>query len=68
VFVGVGLASLPVLWFDVSPTLAIAVGAAAGMAAQTRLLVAPALFATLLVGHQGLDATPARCSPAWRPG
>jgi H+/Cl- antiporter ClcA len=59
VFIGVGLASLPVVWFDVSPTLAVAVGAAAGMAAQTRLLFAPVLFATLLVGHAGLDATPA---------
>src|SRR3954467_11862252 len=59
VFLGVGLASLPVLWFDVSPTLAIAVGAAGGMAAQTRLLFAPLLFAQLLVGKAGLDAAPA---------
>jgi H+/Cl- antiporter ClcA len=59
VFMGVGLASLPVVWFDTSPTLAVAVGAAAGMAAQTRLLFAPLLFATLLVGKAGLDATPA---------
>ena len=59
VFLGVGLASLPVVWFDASPTLAVAVGAAAGMAAQTRLLFAPVLFATLLVGKAGLDATPA---------
>jgi chloride channel protein, CIC family len=59
VFVGVGVASLPVVWFDVSPTLAVAVGAAAGMAAQARLLFAPLLFADLLVGQQGLDATPA---------
>lgn len=59
VFMGVGVASLPVVWFDVSPTLAVAVGAAAGMAAQARLLFAPLLFADLLVGQQGLDATPA---------
>jgi H+/Cl- antiporter ClcA len=59
VFLGVGLASLPVVWFDTSPTLAVAVGAAAGMAAQTRLLFSPLLFATLLVGKAGLDATPA---------
>jgi H+/Cl- antiporter ClcA len=59
VFIGVGLASLPVVWFDTSPTLAVMVGAAAGMAAQTRLLFAPLLFATLLVGRTGLDATPA---------
>src|SRR3954467_5119354 len=59
VFMGVGFASLPVVGFDTSPTLAVAVGAAAGMAAQTRLLFAPLLFATLLVGKAGLDATPA---------
>src|SRR4051812_12914960 len=56
---GLGIASLPVVWFDTSPTLAVAVGAAAGMAAQTRLLFAPLLFATLLVGKAGLDAAPA---------
>jgi len=48
-----------VVWFDVSPTLAIAVGAAAGTAAQTRLVLTSMLFATLLVGTQGLDAVPA---------
>jgi hypothetical protein len=56
---GVGVASLPVVWFDTSPTLAVAIGAAAGMSAQTRLLLTPLLFATLLVGKGGLDATPA---------
>ena len=68
IFLGVGLASLPVAWFDVSPTLAIAVGAAAGMACQARLLVASLLFAALLVGLQGLDAAPAAvlaASAAW---
>jgi H+/Cl- antiporter ClcA len=59
VFLGIGLATLPVVWFDVSPTLAIAVGTAAGTAAATRLLLASMLFATLLVGAQGLDAVPA---------
>jgi H+/Cl- antiporter ClcA len=59
VFLGVGLAALPVVWFDMSPTVAVAIGAAAGMAAQTRLLFAPLLFAELLVGQGGLDATPA---------
>jgi H+/Cl- antiporter ClcA len=58
-FLGIGLATLPVVWFDVSPTLAVAVGAAAGMAAQTRLILSAMLFAALLVGTQGLDATPA---------
>jgi H+/Cl- antiporter ClcA len=59
VFLGIALASLPVAWFGVSPTLAVAVGAAAGMASQTRLLFAPLLFAALLVGHEGFDAVSA---------
>jgi H+/Cl- antiporter ClcA len=59
VFLGVALASLTVVWFDVSPTLAIAVGAGAGMAAQTGLLFSPILFASLLVGKTGADAIPA---------
>jgi H+/Cl- antiporter ClcA len=59
IFLGIGLATLPVLWFDVSPTLAIAVGAAAGMAAQARLILTAMLFGALLVGTGGLDATPA---------
>lgn len=58
-FLGVALASLAVTWFDVSSTLAIMVGTAAGMAAQTRLLVSPILFAALLAGTQGTDAVPA---------
>jgi H+/Cl- antiporter ClcA len=58
IFLGVGLATLPVVWFDVSPTFAIAVGAAAGMAAQTRFIVTSMLFAALLVGTQGLDTVP----------
>jgi chloride channel protein, CIC family len=58
-FLGIGIATLPVVWFDVSPTLALAVGAAAGTAAQTRLILTAMLFAALLVGAQGLDATPA---------
>jgi H+/Cl- antiporter ClcA len=59
IFLGIGLATLPVVWFDVSPTLAVAVGAAAGMAATTRLLLTPMLFAALLAGSPGLDAVPA---------
>jgi chloride channel protein, CIC family len=45
--------------FDISPTLAVAAGAAAGMAAGTRLLITSVLFAALLVGTAGIDATPA---------
>jgi chloride channel protein, CIC family len=59
VFLGVGLATLAVNLLDVSPTLAVAVGTAAGMAAMTRLLFASLLFAALLVGIPGLDAIPA---------
>jgi H+/Cl- antiporter ClcA len=59
VFLGTGLATLAVDWFGVSPTLAVAVGTAAGMAAMTRLVLASMLFAALLVGLQGLDAVPA---------
>jgi H+/Cl- antiporter ClcA len=59
VFLGIGFATLPVVWFDVSPTLAVAVGAAAGLAAATRLVLTAMLFAALLVGSQGLDAGPA---------
>jgi H+/Cl- antiporter ClcA len=59
IFLGVGLATLAVVWFGTSPTLALAVGTAAGMAAMTRLLLASILLATVLVGTPGLDATPA---------
>jgi chloride channel protein, CIC family len=50
---------LAVVWLDVSPTLAVAVGAAAGTAAVTRLLITSALLASLLVGTAGVDAVPA---------
>jgi chloride channel protein, CIC family len=59
IFLGVGLVALAVIAFDVSPTLAIAVGTAAGTAAMMRLLLAPILFAGLLVGTAGVDAVPA---------
>ena len=59
IFLGIALATFASVWFGVSPTLAVAVGAAAGTAAVTRLLVTSSLFATLLVGPQGTDAVPA---------
>lgn len=59
IFLGVGLAALAAVWFDISPTVALAAGAAAGTAAQARLLLAPMVFAALLVGTQGFDAVPA---------
>jgi H+/Cl- antiporter ClcA len=68
IFLGVGLATLAVVWFDVSPTLAVAVGSAAGMAAMTKLLLTPMLFAGLLVGREAIDAIPAAvlaASVAW---
>ncbi len=59
IFVGIAVAEFAHAWFDVSPTLAVAVGAAAGMAAGTRLLITSSLFASLLVGTAGIDAVPA---------
>jgi H+/Cl- antiporter ClcA len=59
IFLGIALATFTSVWFDVSPTLAVAVGTAAGTAAVTRLLVTSSLFAALLVGPQGTDAVPA---------
>ena len=59
IFLGIALAMLAVIAFDVSPTLAVAVGTAAGMAAMTRLVFAALLFAGLLVGTAGTEAIPA---------
>jgi H+/Cl- antiporter ClcA len=59
IFVGIAVATLPVVWFGTSTTVAVAVGAAAGMAATTRLLITPVLFGALLVGPVGADAIPA---------
>ena len=59
IFTGVALAALAVVAFDTSPTLAVAVGTAAGMAAATRLLIASLVVAALLVGTDGIDAIPA---------
>ena len=59
IFLGVAVAMLAVIALDVSPTLAVATGAGAGMAAGTRFIFTSMLFAGLLVGHAGLDAIPA---------
>jgi hypothetical protein len=48
-----------VVAFDVSPTLAVAVGATAGMVAMTRLVIASLLIGALLVGTGSTDALPA---------
>lgn len=58
-FLGVAVASIATVLFHASPTLAVVVGAGAGMAAETRLVFAPILFAVLLVGKPGLAAEPA---------
>jgi H+/Cl- antiporter ClcA len=59
IFLGIALATFAVLWFDVSPTWAVAAGAAAGTAAMTRMLLTSMLFGALLVGPAGPDAIPA---------
>jgi chloride channel protein, CIC family len=58
IFLGIAVAEFAHTWFNVSPTLGVAVGAAAGMAAGTRLLITSVLFAGLLVGMTGADAIP----------
>lgn len=59
IFLGVALATLAVIAFDVSTTLAVAVGTAAGMAAATKLVFSSLVIAALLVGSGGADAVPA---------
>jgi H+/Cl- antiporter ClcA len=59
IFAGIGLAMLAAIWVDMSPTVAVAMGCAAGVAAATRLLIAAVLIAALLVGSAGFDAIPA---------
>ena len=58
IFLGVALGTLAVIAFDISPTLAVAVGTAAGTVAMTRLVFSSIIFAGLLVGTAGLDAVP----------
>ena len=59
IFLGVALTTLCQIAFNTSPTLAVSVGAAAGMGAMTRLLFAPVLFAMLLVGDAGVNTVSA---------
>ncbi len=58
-FLGIGVIMFAVIAFDVSPTLAVAAGTAAGSAAVTRLLFASIVIGSLLVGPAGADAVPA---------
>jgi hypothetical protein len=53
IYLGIAVITFPVVWFDISPTVAVAIGAAAGMAAMTGLLLTRMLFAALLVGPAG---------------
>jgi H+/Cl- antiporter ClcA len=59
IFLGIGVLMFAVIAFDVSPTLAVAAGTAAGSAAVTRLLFASIVIGSLLVGSAGGDAVPA---------
>ncbi len=59
IFIGVGFTAFAIDVFDVSPTLAVAVGAAAGMTAATRLVLSSLVLAMLLAGTQNSDAMPA---------
>ena len=59
IFLGVAVATFPVVWFDVSPTWAVAAGAAAGMAAMIRLLLSSMVLAALLIGVASPDTLPA---------
>jgi H+/Cl- antiporter ClcA len=59
IFLGIAIATFAVIWFDASPTWAVAVGTAAGMTAGTNLVITALLFAGLLVGLNGIDTIPA---------
>ena len=59
IFIGITITSFAVVVFDASPTWAIAVGTAAGMAAGTEMVFSALLFSMLLVGQPGVDALPA---------
>ncbi len=59
IFLGVGLAMLAVIAFDVSPTLAVGIGTAAGTVAATGLLFSAVLFAAVLVGTHASEVVPA---------
>jgi H+/Cl- antiporter ClcA len=68
IFLGVGVASFAVVWFNTSTAWAVAIGASAGMAAGTGLLFSSLLFAGLLVGANDIDVIPAAvlaASAAW---
>jgi len=59
IFLGVGIASLGVVLLDLSPTVALAIGTAAGMTAMSSFLFTSVLFAELLTGAAGQGTVPA---------
>lgn len=59
VFIGVSLATICCILFDCSPTWALVVGVGAGMTAASGLVFSALLFAVLISGAVGIDATPA---------
>jgi H+/Cl- antiporter ClcA len=59
IFTGVAVAMFATIWFNSSPTWAVAVGTAAGMTAGTNLVIAALLFSGLIVGTNGLNTVPA---------
>ena len=61
IFLGVAVAMVAAIAFDMSPTLALAVGttrAKPPMTAMTRLILASLIIAALLVGTAGVEAVP----------
>lgn len=59
IFLGIGIATIAVVLFDVSPTWAVAVGTAAGTVSGTGLIFTSVLFSALLVGSSNVDTMPA---------
>ncbi|MGH3929846.1 MAG: hypothetical protein ACRDTF_07700, partial [Pseudonocardiaceae bacterium] len=59
IFLGLAVAMVPAVVLGLSLTLAVAVGATAGMTGATRLLFSPMLFAVLLVSSSGQDTVSA---------
>jgi len=59
IFLGISIATFAVIWFDASPTWAVAIGTAAGMTAGSNLVITALLFAQLLVGVNGINTIPA---------
>lgn len=59
IFLGVGVAMLVGELFGMSPTVALAIGTACGMAAFSRLIFSALVFVLLLVGPENADVIPA---------